>query len=257
MGFLTDMLSSVRRDLDRHPIAVAPLMGRIRSMPPARGFARALREADPPAVIAEVKRSSPSAGHIAEAEPGAQAAAYERAGAAAVSVLTEPRHFGGSLADLRAARMATAIPVLRKDFLIHPDQLIQSRAEGADAVLLVAAAMSEVELKGLLAAAADLGLDALVEAHSDEDLEKVLRTDAAVVGVNARDLESLEVDVDRALALLRSVPPERVAVLESGITMRAQVVRALDAGARAVLVGEVLMRSTDPARTLRKLRGTA
>jgi indole-3-glycerol phosphate synthase len=208
-------------------------------------------------VIAEVKRSSPSAGHISEADPASLAAAYEQAGAAAVSVLTEPGHFGGSLADLRSARMATSIPVLRKDFLIHPDQLIQSRAEGADAVLLIAAAVSEVELKGLLDVAADLGLDALVEAHSHEDLEKVLRTDAAVVGVNARDLESLEVDVDRALALLRTVPADRMAVLESGIAERGQVVRALDAGARAVLVGEALMRSADPGRALRELRGTA
>jgi indole-3-glycerol phosphate synthase len=226
-------------------------------MPPPRGFAAALRAGDPPAVIGEVKRSSPSAGHIAEADPAARAAAYERAGAAAVSVLTEPRHFGGTLADLHAARLATSIPVLRKDFLIHPDQLIRSRAEGADAVLVIAAAVSEVELKGLLSTAADLGLDALVEAHSEEDLEKVLRTDARVVGVNARDLETLEVDVDGALALVRSVPSDRIAVLESGIARRDQVVRALEAGARAILVGEALMRSPDPEATIRRLRGVA
>jgi indole-3-glycerol phosphate synthase len=149
------------------------------------------------------------------------------------------------------------LPVLRKDFLVHPAQVIESRAAGADAVLLIAAALSELELKAMLAVANDLGLDALVETHSVDDLAKALATDAPVVGVNARDLETLEVDVERALAMLPDVPSDRVAVLESGVSTREDVERAIDAGARGVLVGEALMRSPDPGATIRSLRGAA
>ena len=190
-------------------------------LPPPRPFEDALRGTAAPAVIAEYKRSSPSAGAIAEPDLASQARAYEDGGAAAISVLTEPTRFDGSLADVRAARLAVDLPVLRKDFLVHPAQLIESRAAAADAVLLIAAALSELELKGMLAAAEDLGLGTLVETHSEEDLAKALATEAPVVGVNARDLETLEVDVERALALLPKVPSERVAVLESGVSTRA------------------------------------
>lgn len=257
MGFLSDLLDELRRDLDRDPIDESRLMARVTAMPSSRDFARALRAADPPAVIAEVKRTSPSAGRIADADPGRLGAAYEAGGATAVSVLTEPRHFDGSLVDLHAVRIATSVPILRKDFLIHPAQLIESRAEGADAVLLIAAALSESELKAMLAATADLGLGALVEVHSEEDLAKVLATEAEVVGVNARDLETLEVGQDRALELLRRVPGDRLAVFESGISTRRQVARAVEAGATAVLVGEALMRAADPGAKLRELRGAA
>jgi indole-3-glycerol phosphate synthase len=151
--------------------------------------------------------------------------------------------------------LAVSIPVLRKDFLVHPSQLIESRVEGADAVLLIAAALSEPELKAMLNACDDLGLEALVETHSEEDLDKALGTDAKVVGVNARDLESLEIDLERALSLLKGVPRDRIAVLESGVSEREDVERAVGAGARAVLVGEMLMRAEDVGATLRALRG--
>lgn len=255
MGFLTEVVDGVRRRLERDPLDESRLMALALGLPPARAFVDALRGAKTPAVIAEVKRSSPSAGRIAEVDPGAQARAYAAAGAAAVSVLTEREHFDGALADLRAVRLAVSVPVLRKDFLVHPAQVIESRAEGADAVLLIASAMSEPELKAMLAAAGDLGLGALVEAHSDEDLDKVLATDAEVVGVNARDLETLHVDPERALSLLGRVPTDRLAVLESGIASREQVRRATEAGARAILVGEALMRAADPSTMLRELRG--
>ena len=255
MGTLTEIVDGVRRRLERDPPEDARLMALAMDRPPARGFERALREADPPAVIAEFKRRSPSVGEIADAGLAERARAYEAGGAAAISVLTEPTRFGGAVADLQAARLACSLPVLRKDFLVHPSQVIESRAWGADAVLLISAALSELELKALLAAAADLGLGALVETHSDEDLERALSTDAAVVGVNARDLETLEVDVDRALALLPLIPDDRLAVLESGISSRDQVERAVDAGARAVLIGEALMRSPDPGSLVRELRG--
>jgi indole-3-glycerol phosphate synthase len=256
MGFLTDLVDDLRRRLERDPLDESQLLAIAMHLPPPRPFEGSLRRT-PPAVIAEYKRSSPSAGAIAEPDVAGQARAYEEGGAAAISVLTEPTRFDGALADLRAVRLAVDLPVLRKDFLVHPAQVIESRAAGADAVLLIAAALSELELKAMLAVANDLGLDALVETHSVDDLAKALATDAPVVGVNARDLETLEVDVERALAMLPDVPSDRVAVLESGVSTREDVERAIDAGARGVLVGEALMRSADPGATIRSLRGAA
>ena len=256
MGFLTDLVGDLRRRLERDPLDESGLLAVAMHLPPPRPFEDALR-GTPPALIAEYKRASPSAGAIAEPDVASQARAYEEGGAAAISVLTEPTRFDGALADLRAVRLAVGLPVVRKDFLVHPAQVIESRAAGSDAVLLIAAALSELELKGMLAIAADLGLGALVETHSEEDLAKALATDAPVIGVNARDLETLDVDVERALAMLPEVPSDRVAVLESGVSTRDDVERAIDAGAGAVLVGETLMRSSDPGATIRSLRGAA
>jgi indole-3-glycerol phosphate synthase len=255
MGFLTDVVADTRRRLEREPRDESRLMALAERLPPTRSFAGALWSAPSPAVIAEVKRASPSAGPIADVDPGALAREYEAAGAAAISVLTEPRHFGGALADLRAAHLATSVPVLRKDFLVHPVQLMEARVEGADAVLLIAAALAELELKAMLAAAGDLGLGTIVETHSAEDLEKAIDTGCKVIGVNARDLETLEVDPDRTLELLPRVPEDRIAVFESGISTREQVERAVEAGARGVLIGEALMRAADPREKIRELRG--
>jgi indole-3-glycerol phosphate synthase len=254
MGFLTDLIGDLRRRLERDPLDESGLLAVAMHLPPPRPFEDALR-GTPPALIAEYKRSSPSAGAIAEPDPASQARAYQEGGAAAISVLTEPTRFDGALADLRSIRLAAGLPVLRKDFLVHPAQVIESRAAGGDAVLLIAAALSELELKGMLSVAADLGLGALVETHSEEDLAKALATDAPVIGVNARDLETLDVDLERALAMLPAVPSDRIAVLESGVSTRGDVERAIDAGARGVLVGETLMRSPDPGATIRSLRG--
>jgi indole-3-glycerol phosphate synthase len=254
MGFLSELVERIHADLERSPLDESALLARAMTSPPARDFAAALRDAPAPAVIAEVKHASPSAGAIRDADPGEQAARYEEGGAAAVSVLTEPRHFEGSLLDLQAARRRVALPVLRKDFLVHPAQVIEARAAGADAVLLIASAVSETELKALLGAAADLGMAALVEAHGEDDLDRALHTDAEVLGVNARDLESLDVDPERAIRLLRRVPSDRIAVAESGLATAADVRRVVDAGARAVLIGEALMRADDPAAALRELR---
>src|SRR5439155_17734169 len=142
---------------------------------------------------------------------------YQQGGAAASSVLTAPPRVGGSLADLRAVRRHTALPVLRKDFIVHPAQVIQSRAEGADAVLLIAAALTLSELEELGSVAEELGMGTLVEAHGDEDLDRAVRSGARIVGVNARDMETLEVDPEAALALAQKVPTDRILVLESGI----------------------------------------
>jgi len=254
VGFLTDVAERVRRDLEGSPLDEASLLARASALPPARDFPAALRS-DPPAIIAEVKRASPSAGAIADVDPAATARVYEAGGAAAVSVLTEPHHFHGSLSDLRAVRLACRLPVLRKDFLVHPAQVIESRAAGADAALLISACLSQAELEAMLATAADVGVAALVEVHSDPDLAKALAAGAPIVGVNARDLETLDVDEEGALALVARIPPERTVVFESGISRPEQVRRAVEAGASAVLVGEALMRAADPAAKVRELRG--
>ena len=254
MGFLTDVVERLQRDLEEHPLDDLALMARVSAMPPAKDLEAALTLGEPPALIAEVKRASPSAGMIAEdVNPSVLARAYQAGGAAAVSVLTEPRHFQGSLADLQAVRSSVSIPVLRKDFLIHPSQVIEARASGADAVLLIVAALTDAQLRALLEAAGDVGLATLVETHSDEDLRRALDSDAKLIGVNARDLETLEVDVAGALARVGRVPDDRISVLESGISTRANVDAALEAGASAILVGEALMRADDPARAVRKL----
>ena len=254
MGFLTDVVERLQRDLEEHPLDDVALMARVSAMPPAKDLEAALTVGEPPALIAEVKRASPSAGMIAEdVNPSVLARGYQAGGAAAVSVLTEPRYFQGSLADLQAVRSSVSIPVLRKDFLIHPSQVIEARASGADAVLLIVAALTDAQLRALLEAAGDVGLATLVETHSDEDLRRALDSDAKLIGVNARDLETLEVDVAGALARVGRVPADRISVLESGISTRANVDAALEAGASAILVGEALMRADDPARAVRKL----
>lgn len=255
MGFLTDIVAEVRESLREAPLDLADLRRRADAAAPPRDLSGALQSVGT-ALIAEVKRASPSAGAIAgDADPVAQARAYAAGGAAAVSVLTETRHFGGSLGDLEAVRSAVGLPLLRKDFLIDPGQILEARAHGADAVLLIAAALDDGELVSMQAAAAELGMGVLLETHGDDDLERALATEASVIGVNARDLETLEVDRERALRQLGRVPAGRITVLESGIRTRADVVRAVEAGASAILVGETLMRSGDPGRTLRTLIG--
>lgn len=259
MGFLTDIVTELRLDLAAHPLDREALAAAAEAMPAARDVAGALSRAaaeDGVALIAEVKRASPSAGSIAaDADPVAQARAYAAAGAAVVSVLTEPMHFGGSLADLGDVRRSVDVPVLRKDFLIDVAQVLAARAAGADTVLLIAASVDDDTLRALLAAARELGMEPLVESHTDGDLDRVLSTGARIVGVNARDLESLDVDVEAALARIRRIPTDRIAVAESGIRSRDDVTRAVDAGASAILVGETLMRAGDPAAAARVLLG--
>lgn len=255
MGFLSKVMAETRARLDAKPLDDGPLRERLALRAPAADLVAALR-ADPPAVIAEVKRASPSAGTIAGGvDPAARAREYAAGGAAAVSVLTN-RHFGGSLADLATVRDAVDLPLLRKDFIVHPSQVVEARASGADAVLAITACLDDDELSGLLDAAHELAMDVLIETHSDDDLARALATDARIIGINARDLETLEVDLGAAIGRLRVVPGDRVAVLESGVTTRADVEAALAAGASAILVGETLMRAADPAAAIRDLRGT-
>ena len=254
MGLLTDIVERVRADMVEHPPNEGHLWMRTRALP-AAGDLRAALQRPGTAIIGQVERASPWAGEMPDVDPGDQAAAYESGGAAAVSILTEPRHFGGSLLEVRAARRRTDLPILRNDFIVHPAQVLEARAEGADAVVLVVAALSELELEALLGAVRDVGLQAVMEAHDEAELERALATGEPLVGVNARDLETLDVDVNRALSLSRRVPPDRVVILEGAVSTRADVERAEAARADAVLVGEALMRSSDPARTTRRLRG--
>lgn len=225
---------------------------------PVRGLRAALaRPAGAPIrVLSEIKRASPSAGPIRPgADPAAIAAEYEAAGAAAISVLTDRRYFDGDLAFLARCRAAVALPLLRKDFIIDPYQVAESRAAGADAILLIAAALAPAQLAELAAAAAAHGLDVLVEVHAEGELGAALAAGATLVGVNHRDLKTLRMDMSLTPVIAARLLPGVVLVAESGIRTAEDVERLGAAGAHAVLVGEHLMRAPSPGRALRELRG--
>jgi indole-3-glycerol phosphate synthase len=227
--------------------------------PPARPqgergrFAAALRR-EGIGVIAEFKRRSPSAGVLRE-QPDLKAllGAYERGGAVAASILTEGPNFGGSLDDLGAAREACSLPLLRKDFVVDPYQLHEALAAGADAVLLIVAALTPDELSTLHTGARELGLDVLVEVHDRDELQRALAIEAEIVGINNRDLRDFSVEIARTETLLEDIPSGVTVVSESGIGGAEQVRRLRERGVHAVLVGESLMRAADPAATLEAL----
>jgi len=226
-----------------------------RAVPRAPSFAGALR-GPAVAVIAEVKRRSPSAGLLrAELDAGTRAQEYVRGGAAAISVLTDPDFFGGTLLDLTAVATAVAVPVLRKDFIVQELQLVEARAAGASAVLLIARVLGAHGLDRLTRGARALGLETLVEVHSADECDAALAVRPDVVGVNSRDLDTLQVDPEAAARLLGAVPPEVTTVAESGIRLRGDVERAADAGADAVLVGTALSSAADGADAVRALTG--
>jgi indole-3-glycerol phosphate synthase len=230
----------------------AAALRRVEEDPP-RGFAAALR-APGLSVIAEHKRRSPSAGAIREElELEDVVAAYERGGARAVSVLTERVGFGGSLGDLTRARGATSLPLLRKDFIVSEYQVAEAAAGGADALLLIVAALGDDELGALLGHAAGYGLDVLVEVHDAGELQRASRFEPAVIGINNRDLTTLRVDLERTFELCRRVSAGTTVVAESGLRTRADIDRVASAGIDAVLVGEMLMRSADMEAALRSL----
>lgn len=230
-----------------------------RACPPSRGFRAALAAAgeagDGIGVIAEVKRRSPSKGDLAPGlDPGALAADYEAGGATCLSVLTDERWFGGSAADLAAARGAVGLPVLRKDFTVGPRDVADARLMGADAVLLIVAALDDAELADCHALARELGLDVLVEVHDEAEAERALAVGADLVGVNQRDLVTFEVDTARAVRVAPTLPAGVVRVAESGVTGPADARVLADAGYHAVLVGEHLVRSGDPRSAVAALR---
>lgn len=220
-----------------------------------RNFAAALRRPGP-SIIAEVKKASPSKGVLVESfDPAAIATAYQSGGAAALSVLTDVRFFQGGLADLEAARSAVAIPALRKDFTLEPFHVIEAAAHGADAILLIAAVLSEREMRELRELAARFGLAALVEVHNSSELETALASGADIIGVNNRNLHTFEVRLETSLDLIERIPSNLVRVTESGISTNADVQKLSAAGYDAFLVGEHLMRNGDPQRALRELLG--
>lgn len=231
----------------------AELASRARDVAGVPAFAPALR-VDHVAVVAEVKRRSPSKGWINPTiSAPEQAAAYERGGAAAISVLTEPVHFGGSVDDLLAVRERVRIPVLKKDFHVAPVQLLEAKAIGASAALLIARALSPDDLHRMIDAARELALEVLVEIRDEEELARALEVDAPVIGINNRNLETLVIDPATSERMLREIPASAVAIAESGVSGRGDVERVARAGADAVLVGSVISAAADPSDAVRQL----
>jgi indole-3-glycerol phosphate synthase len=254
---LEQLISATRQRLEHrkreHPIS------ELEREVAERGEGRPFREAlahPGTSLVAEYKRRSPSAGVIREGASVTEIVqAYERGGAAALSILTDEDHFGGSLADLREACAASSLPVLRKDFTVDPYQLYEARAAGADAVLLVVGALDQHELSRLYHDTHALDLDALVEIHNEEELERALELDVDVIGINNRNLEDFTVDLSHTFDLLADVPAGKTVVSESGIFSREQIEELESVGIDAVLVGEVLMRAGNPEFACRELTG--
>lgn len=242
-------------------VPLAELMARVIDMPDTRGFAAAIEsriEEGLPAVIAEVKKASPSKGVIrADFDPAAIARSYERGGATCLSVLTDADFFQGHETYLRAARDACALPVLRKDFTIDAYQVYEARAIGADCILLIVAALDDEHLLDLALLAADLDLDVLLEVHDAEELDRALHIPAPLIGVNNRNLRTFEVSLDTSLALRLQLADDRVLISESGIVTSADVVRLRAAGIHAFLVGETFMRAADPGDALAAMFATS
>lgn len=257
MTFLADILARKRDEVaaSRRAVPEPELRARIRERAAPRPFAGALSlQGGPARVIAEVKRASPSAGAIrASLDAPAQARAYAAAGAAAISVLTDGPGFGGSLADLAAVREAVTVPLLRKDFVVDAYQLLEARAHGADAALLIVAALDDAALRRLLGACGELGLAALVEVHDAPELELALRAGAAIVGVNNRNLKTFAVDLAVSERLLPLLPATVRGVAESGVRTADDARRLRRAGAANLLVGEALVRAADPGALLREM----
>ncbi len=255
---LTAIVAASRRivEVRREITSEAVLERRASERRPDRdAFARALRDRASPRVIAECKRRSPSRGILRQCYvPADHARAYADAGAAAISVLTEPTFFDGSLEHLAAVRAAVTLPLLRKDFIVTRYQVLEAAAAGADAVLLIVAALSDRELTTLLAEAAALGLAALVEVHDEEELRRALDAGAEIIGVNSRNLRTLSVDGDVHVRLARQLPAGVIAVAESGLREAADLERLERAGYSAFLVGERLIGQPDPGRALQELR---
>lgn len=254
---LSTIVAAARRSatVREQRLSRASLEVQIERCPRGDLFESTLRVGVEPRIIAECKRRSPSAGILREDyRPGEHALAYERAGAAAISVLTEPTFFDGDLEHLRQVRAAVAIPVLRKDFIVTEYQIVEAAALGADAVLLIVAALADTDLRRLMANAAALGLAVLVEVHDAGELARAVDAGAHIIGVNSRNLRTLSVDrgvLDRLAPLL---PRDGVAVAESGLKSAADVSRLRDFGYRAFLVGERLISQPDPGKALRELR---
>ena len=237
-------------------VPAVELEAKLKSAPPVRHFVDALRSRKGMALIAEIKKASPSAGLIRDDfDPVAIARTYEQHGAACISVLTDERFFQGRLDDLRAVRQAVGIPVLRKDFLLDRYQVLEARAAGADCVLLIAECLADAQLGDLYGYARALGMDALIEIYEPDNLARVLSLGPALVGINNRDLKTFVTDLDHSVRLAALLPENVILVSESGIGSRTDVERLQSAGIRAILVGETLMRASDIGAKVREFVG--
>jgi indole-3-glycerol phosphate synthase len=252
--YLDRILTAHRAAAEADERSLDELLARAREVPPARPFRQAIVDDPGLSVIAEVKRRSPSKGDLAaDLDPADLAKSYEAGGATCLSVLTDEEFFGGSAADLAAARGACHLPVLRKDFTVSARDVCDARIMGADAVLLIVAALRDDELRSFRELAADLGLSALVEVHDEPELERALAAGADLVGVNQRDLVTFEVDTQRAVRVASRIPPGVVKVAESGVRGAEDAVRLEHAGYDAVLVGESFVTAADPGGAVQDL----
>jgi indole-3-glycerol phosphate synthase len=255
MSALDSIISGVREDLEQRRIPMGQLLEHLEVAPPVRTCLPELLS-DEISIISEIKRASPSKGSLAEiVDPAGLAAQYEQAGAAVISVLTERRRFGGSLADLDSVRKSVDIPVLRKDFMVSEYQFYEARAHGADVVLLIVAALSQNQLDDYYQLTKELGMKALVEVHTHDELERALEISPEIVGVNSRNLKTLEVDTKAFAQLIPQIPSGIARVAESGISKRDDVVFAHECGATAILVGEALVRAQSPSVAINELLG--
>jgi indole-3-glycerol phosphate synthase len=255
MSVLDSIIEGVREDLAKRRKPLSQIHDQMSQAPRALDGCAALL-GDQMKVIAEVKRSSPSKGELSNiADPAALAEQYQSAGASVISVLTEERRFKGSLADLAAVRSRVTIPILRKDFMIDEYQFFEARAYGADLILLIVAALSKSQLKDFYDVATELGMASLIEVHTADELERALEISPQIIGVNSRNLKTLEVDSAAFADLIPRIPSSLIRVAESGISTRTDVEFAQSAGANAILVGEALVTSGDPTLAMRTLLG--
>jgi len=255
MSVLSSIIEGVREDLAARRLPMGQLQEALETAPTVRDCLPFLISSEM-SVIAEVKRSSPSKGALAPiTDPAGLAAQYEEAGAHVVSVLTEQRRFGGSLADLDAVRKAIELPILRKDFMVDEYQFYEARAHGADVVLLIVAGLSKNQLEDYFHLSTELGMRSLIEVHTNDELERALEISPEIIGVNSRNLKTLEVDARAFAELIPQIPSNIARVAESGISTREEVVFAQECGATAILVGEALVRSESPTVAINQLLG--
>ena len=255
MSVLDSIIEGVKEDLESRRLSKSQILEAVEVAPAVRSDISAFRTSEL-SLIAEVKRSSPSKGSLAPiTDPALLASRYEKGGATAISVLTERRRFGGSLEDLVAVRKAVELPILRKDFMVDDYQFLEARAHGADLVLLIVAALSKNQLSDYLALTQELGMHAIVEVHTNSELEIALDYPCDFIGVNSRNLKTLEVDPAGFKELLPLIPADVIRIAESGISTRADVDFAIECGANTILVGEALVRAGDPEFAVQHLLG--
>jgi len=255
MSALDSIIAGVREDLEQRRMPMGQLLEYLELAPAVRSCLPNLLTSEM-SIISEIKRSSPSKGSLAQIDdPAGLAAQYEQAGASVISVLTERRRFGGSLTDLDSVRKTVDIPVLRKDFMISEYQFYEARAHGADVVLLIVAALGQNQLDDYFQLTKELGMNALVEVHTHDELERALEISPEIIGVNSRNLKTLDVDTQAFSQLIPKIPTEIARVAESGISNREDVVFAQECGATAILVGEALVRAQSPSVAINQLLG--